>query len=352
MGDCKGPAGTELIDCKGLRITPGLIDLHFQGIMGHDVWEMSAEAMRAISTELSRFGVTSFLVTTAFYGGEKLARQVELVGEESLYAGAGALGVYLESPFISAAKRGGIPEDVVSRPSVEALGEIIEAARGKLRMMTVAPEAPGNVEVIEELVKNGIVAAIGHTNATYEETVRAIEAGARHATHLFNAMSGMHQREPGAATAALLDERVTVEQILDGIHVHPAMVELAVRLKGPERVVIITDAVKAAGLSDGDYVYGDRKRTVRVRDGAPRLEDGRLAGSSLTMDRAVRNMMEKVGRSAGEAVRMATTTPAEVLGLGGRKGRVAAGYDADLTVFDEEWSVRATMVSGRIVYRA
>lgn len=160
----------------------------------------------------------------------------------------------------------------------------------------------------------------------------------------------MRHREPGAATALLLDDRVTVEQITDGIHIHPAMIDLAVRLKGPERVAIVTDSIKAAGLTDGDYIFGDSTRTVHVVNGAPRLDDGRLAGSSLTMDRAVRNMITMIGHEPLDAVRMATLTPAAVLNLDKKKGRIEPNCDADLVVFDEDWSVRATMIAGEFVF--
>ena len=344
------PAGTQVLDITGHILTPGLIDLHFQGLMGHDVWDSTPDAMRSISSDLARFGVTSFMCTSSFWPDDKFDTLVSLLQDDSLYAGARPQGLYLEGPFVSADKRGGIPADRLHAPSARYLDKVVKAAHGKLRIMTVAPELPGIMDIIAALTEIDVTVAIGHTNATYEQTVKAIDAGASHVTHLFNAMSPLHHREPGASVALLMDDRITVEQILDGIHIHPACIDMVIKLKGPERVAIVTDSIKAAGLQDGDYLFGDGVRVVHVRDGAPRLDDGRLAGSSLTMNRAVRNMVRMVGRGPLEAVRMATLTPATVMGLADRKGRIEPGYDADLVVFDEDWRVRATMIAGEFVF--
>jgi len=342
--------GAEVVDLKGVRLTPGMIDLHFQGVFGHDIWEKTPESYRFMSKKLAEFGVTGFMVTTMYHGVDELGVMADLLAEKGLYEGAQALGIYMESPFVNEVKRGGIALEALRAPSVEKLEAIIRAARGTLKMMTVAPELPGALKIIGELAAQDIVPAVGHTNASYEETAAAIEAGARHATHLMNAMSPLHHREPGAVAALLLDERVSVEVIVDKIHIHPGMVRLAWLLKGVEKMAIITDSVKAAGLEDGDYMFGDSTRLVRMKDGAPRLADGTLAGSSLTLDRGLVNTMEMTGCQAWEAGARATRTPAEVLGLGERKGRIAAGYDADLVVFDEGWRVRGTMIGGRMVY--
>ena len=344
------PSGTQVMNLHGLRLTPGLIDLHVQGLCGHDMWDENPDAMRAMSSDMTRFGVTSFLCTSSFYPGARFDAIMTMLEDTSLHVGARPRGLYLESPFVSEVKRGGIPAERITPPSRALLDKIIKISHGKLRIMTVAPELPGILDVIEGLKRNGVTAAIGHTNATFDETTRAIDAGASHATHLFNAMSPINHREPGAPSALLLDDRVTVELILDGIHIHPALIDMTVRLKGTQGAAIVTDAIKAAGLADGDYLFGDGVRQVKVRNGAPRLADGRLAGSSLTMNRAVRNMVEMVGRSPVEALTMATLTPAGVLGLERSLGRVAPGYDADLVVFDEDWSVRATMISGEFVF--
>lgn len=347
------PPGTRTIDLTGLKLAPGFIELHFQGVGGHDVWDGRPESMQAISRDLAGFGVTAFTSTSAYHPTEKFARLVELLQDESLYRdGARPIGIYLESPFVSEAKRGGIPSDRLRPPSVRELEPILAMARGKLRMMTVAPELPGILDVVEALLANGVRVAVGHTNATYDQTRDVIDAGARHATHLWNAMTPFGHREPGAAGAVLLDERVGIELILDGIHLHPATIEMSLRLKGPEKSSIITDAVKAAGMPDGDYRFGDGERIVHVRGGAPRLDDGRLAGSTLTMDRAVANMVHVVGRPELEAVRMATLSPAQALGIDDRKGRIEPGWDADLVVLDEAYSVVGTMVAGEFVYRA
>ena len=338
----------ERIDAPQGILTPGLIDLHNQGVLGHDVWDDEPEHYAEWMRGLVRFGVTSFHVTSTFER-ERFRGVVELTRHYP--GGAEPLGIYLEGPFISEAKRGAIPPELVSQPAADLLEEILDVADGKLRMMTVAPERPDAVAVAERLRRAGVRVAIGHTDATYEETQRLLPL-ASNVTHCFNAMRGFHHREPGTVGAVLLAEGLPVELIADGVHVHPAALRLAVRLKGTDCVSLVTDAIQAAGLPDGEYRSHRHGETVRIVNGESRTADGTLAGSTLTMDRAIRNIMEFSGVSVDEAVRMATLTPARATGADDGKGSLVAGKDADLVVFSQEFSVEATVVGGQVVFRA
>ena len=338
----------ERIDAPRSILTPGLIDLHNQGVLGHDVWDSEAEDYAEWMRGLVRFGVTSFQVTTTFER-QRFGRVVELTRQYP--DGARPLGIYLEGPFISPAKRGAIPPELVSQPAADLLEEILDVADGKLRMMTVAPERPDGVVVAERLREAGVRVAIGHTDATYEETQRLLPL-ASNVTHCFNAMRCFHHREPGTVGAVLLAEGLPVELIADGVHVHPAALRLALRLKGTDCTSLVTDAIQAAGLPDGEYRSHRHGETVRITDGESRTADGTLAGSTLTMDRAMGNMVKFTGVSLAEAVRMATLTPARATGADDCKGSLVPGKDADVVLLSQEFSVEATVVGGQVVFRA
>jgi len=338
----------EHLDLPEGYLAPGFIDLHNQGVLGHDVWDSEPDDYAQWMRGLARFGVTSFQVTTTFEAA-RFPRVVELA--RPYPGGAQPLGIYLEGPFISQAKRGAIPPGLVSGPAADLLERILEVGQGKLRMMAVAPERPDARAVAERLQKAGVWVAIGHTDATFAEAQRFLPF-ARNATHCFNAMRGFHHRDPGTVGAVLLAEGLPVELIIDGVHVHPAALQLALRLKGPEAVSLITDAIQAAGLPDGEFRSHRHGETIRIVNGESRLADGTLAGSTLTMDRAVANMVKFTGASLPDAVRMATLTPARVAGADKEKGSLAPGKDADLVLFSEGVKVAATVVRGEVVFRA
>jgi N-acetylglucosamine-6-phosphate deacetylase len=258
--------------------------------------------------------------------------------------------VYLESPFCSMERRGGILKEQVLPVSIELLDEIHARLGDKLRMMTVAPEREGALEMIAELIRRGVIPALGHTDCDYSTALLAIEAGATHVTHCFNTMRPIHHRAPGPLAAVLLDSRVDVELITDGIHIHPAVVDIAVRLKGTALVSVVTDSVRAAGLPDGKYTFGREGRTYTVEDGAVKLPDGTLAGSTLTMNRALENVMRFTGLPLGKALAMLTSTPAKAARVDDRKGELRAGFDADIAVFHEDYTVHQTIVAGKTVY--
>jgi len=340
---------SPFLDAKGKILCPGFIDLHLQGGGGADVIEGSPQAINSVSYTHAKYGTTSFLATTitTCKNGEFLHIAPILRMIEEGTEGAQILGIHLEGPFINPRRKGMIKKDYVRKPDLAELRKIIKTCRGKLRMLTIAPELKGSLQLIKELQRHGIIASIGHTDATYEEAMAGIRAGITHATHFFNAMSGLHHRLPGAA-GACLDSELSVQIIADFVHIHPAVIRLVLKLKGVERVALITDAVMAADMPDGIYEAGGQR--VRVKEGVCRGRGGILAGSTLTLNRAVRSIVS-LGFSLADAIRMATLTPAKILGIENKKGIIKEGSDADLILIDKELNVYFTMVKGRIVWK-
>ncbi|MES2218033.1 MAG: N-acetylglucosamine-6-phosphate deacetylase [Pseudomonadota bacterium] len=336
------------------HIVPGFIDLHVHGARGHDVMDGTMTALSAISTTLAAEGTTAFLATTMTAAPTAIEQAVVTVRDfmqmQLKAQGAAILGIHLEGPFIAAAKMGAQPGDKILAPNVELMKKWQLLSGDNVKLVTLAPELPDSHDLIDYLCSQHIVASIGHTNATYAETMTAINAGCTHATHLFNAMRGIHQREPGTVTAALLAANVMVELILDGVHLHPAIVELVLKTKGIENIVLVTDAMRAKCLADGCYELGGQD--VTVSKGEARLADGTLAGSVLTMSSALQNMLEFTGCELRDALKMVAENPAKVLGLFDKKGSIAVGKDADIVVLDEELNVVLTVCGGEVVYRS
>ncbi|ABL78492.1 N-acetylglucosamine 6-phosphate deacetylase [Thermofilum pendens Hrk 5] len=346
----------RVVDAERYYVAPGFIDTHIHGYGGVDVTEASAEEILEMSGGLAEHGVTGFLASTVAAPHERLLQACSNVAAASSRwspsKGARILGVHLEGPYLNPKMKGAMNEQYFRKPSLRELDEYVSASRGLVRQVTVAPEVEGALEFIEEASRRGITVSVGHTDATYEQALRAVEAGARKANHIFNQMRGFHHREPGTAMALLLDTDVFVEMIVDFVHLHPATVRLVYRLAGPLRTVLITDAVRAAGLPDGEYTLGGLR--IVVKEGVSRLADsGALAGSTLTMDRAVRNMT-KVGANTLEALTMASYTPAKSVGALGRErvGLLRPGYAADMVVLDERLEVKKTIIAGEVVYEA
>jgi N-acetylglucosamine-6-phosphate deacetylase len=350
-GDRQLPAGAALRDFGGGVIVPGYVDLHIHGNAGYDVMDESAEALPAIERMLARHGVTSYFPTTVTAPIDRTLRALERLADaieaceqkEPDRAGRAApVGVHLEGPFISHARRGVHPAGDLLPPRVETFERFWQAARGHIRMMTLAPELEGAIELIGAATARGVCVSLGHSDADFAVTERAIDAGARHATHIFNAMRPLGHRDPGILGAVLTDSRVSADIIADGIHLDSVIVKLVAQLKGPELTVLITDATAATGMPDGRYRLGSIE--VDVRDGKCAF-DGRLAGSVLTMDRAVRNLSQFAGWSLLDAVGAATLNPARVVRCAD-KGVLRAGADADFLVLDERGDVLRTFVGG------
>ncbi len=340
----------EVHEYPGCFVAPGFVDLQVNGSFGVDV---ASEAGRVpeLSKKLLATGTTAYLPTLissppALYR-EALPILSTLACEGAL-DGAEVLGVHLEGPFIDEVKKGAHPAEYVVPADPSILDELL--GLGLVRMLTLAPELEGAAELAKTAAGRGVIVCAGHSNATFELAYAAFEGEVAGVTHLFNAMSPLHHREPGIPGAAFAHPRVACGIIVDGRHVHPEMVALAFRALGPDRLYLITDAIFATSLEPGEYPLGTSQ--VYLEEGVPKLEDGTRAGSILTMDEALRNVLPFTGCTLPEAVRMTAVTPARLVGEGGRKGRLASGYDADATILSPELSVEAVYRGGSRVYSA
>jgi N-acetylglucosamine-6-phosphate deacetylase len=346
------PAEAQRLDAQGLTIVPGFVDLHLHGAGGHDIMmEAGCEALAAITRSVAKRGTTSFVATTVTAGAADTCRAASGIADwiESqnskprLVPQADVLGIHFEGPFISPARRGVHPLEHLAPPSLETLRRFIEASRGTARILTLAPELPGALPLIDAACKSGIVVSLGHTDATYLEAVEAIAHGAQHAAHVFNAMRPFAHRETGVVGAVLTSPAVTAELIADGIHVDAAAIRVLLAAKGARGVVLVSDGTAATGMPDGSYRLGTLE--ITVTHGVPRDVEGKLAGSTLTLDQALRNMVA-LGVAMTDALAMLTTNPARVLGLEKKKGALIPGADADLVFFDPQLEIRGVMTLG------
>ena len=339
-GDPPRPADRDL----GRRwVVPGFVDIHVHG--GARAAYMSGDQDQAVLVaDLHRRHGTTTTMASLVTGDEAALTRIVTSLAELVDDGLVA-GIHLEGPFLAEARCGAHDPGLLREPEPALVERLLRAGHGTIRMVTLAAELPYAGDAVRRIVGAGARAAVGHTDATYAQAQEAIEAGATVATHLFNAMRPLHHREPGPVPALLEDERVTVELICDGVHLHPAVVRLAIEAAGPSRVTLVTDAMVATGAGDGDYVLGEL--AVRVEDGVARLvKGGAIAGSTLTMDRAFQLVVREAGVAIEDAVRMASANPAALLGVGDRVGSLAVGYDADLVVLDEEFTRQAVMAKG------
>lgn len=347
----------EAVDyvAAGMTVVPGFVDLHIHGAGGHDVTEGNARALERITSVVARHGTTSLVATTVTAPAEETCRSlagiaryirshenVDEITPESRPQ-AEILGIHLEGPFISKTRRGVHPPEAIQRPSIELFDEFMQAADGLVRILTIAPELPGAMELIAHAVAAKIIVALGHTDANYEQARAAIEAGARHSVHFYNAMRPFTHRDPGIVGAILTDPEVTAEVIADLVHVAGPAIQVLLGTKGFDAVLLASDGTAATGMADGNYRLGNFE--VSVRDGVARNSEGRLAGSTLTLDRALRNAVA-LGVPLKDAVRMATILPARRIGLAGKKGIIAEGADADLVMLTPDLRVAAVMTRG------
>ena len=342
----------DVLDMTGLRVLPGLIDVHTHGAIGYDTMQATSEQIVEWSRFLARNGVTSYFPTTLTAGIEDIRRALRHVREASQSPALGAtiVGAHIEGPFLSAQFKGTQKEALLRDPSIPDTDGFREILGPKLLLrMTVAPELPGAMELVRHIAGFGGTVSIGHCDASYEVACQALAAGATCFTHLFNAMRGLHHRQPGTVGAGLTSDAFT-EAICDGIHLHPATVRLIYRAKGPDKMVAITDAMQAAGLHDGDYPFAGA--IVHVEDGVARNPDGNLAGSTLLLRHGVENIAKFAGIPLEQALRTATLNPARAVGLDGITGSIAPGKLADLIAVDGTGRVRYTFCRGRLVYDA
>ncbi|HKA69961.1 MAG TPA: N-acetylglucosamine-6-phosphate deacetylase [Actinomycetes bacterium] len=334
-----------IYDCGGRTLAPGYIDMHVHGGGGGSFTSGDPDDARAVARLHRRHGTTSIVGSLVTAPIPELTKAIaELAG---LVESGELAGLHLEGPYLSRARCGAHNPTYLRRPDVNEVKGLLEAGRGTIKMITLAPELPGAIELIEHCVAAGLVVAVGHTDATYSETRLALAAGATVATHLYNGMRGQHHREPGPPTALLAAANVVVELINDGVHLHDAVVGVTFDAIGADRVALITDAIAAAGVGDGLYPLGPM--TIRVTDGVARVlgPDGAIAGSTLTLEQAVARAVEVAGVKIGDAVTAASHTPARVLGLADRVGSIAQGKQADLLLLDEKMAVCKVMVRGR-----
>lgn len=343
------PAGATEIDAQGQTAIPGFVDVHIHGAGGHDVMEASSEAMTAVATTLSRHGTTSFVATTVTASPDETCRSVEGIARyvtqqfEVLQPKAEVLGVHFEGPFINKVRRGVHPAEWIQSPSADLLQRFLQCAAGKARILTLAPELLGAVPCMKAAREAGVVVAMGHTDATYEQARAGIAHGAHHAVHCYNAMRPFSHRDSGVIGAVLTSPEVTAELIADGVHVEEAAMRLLLQAKGPGCVILISDGLSATGMPDGKYMLGQFE--VTVSGGICRNAEGKLAGSTLTLDRALRNVVA-LGISLPDAVRMLTANPAKLLGIEFKKGALRTGADADIVLLDENLQITNVWTRG------
>ncbi len=342
------------VDARDALLVPGFIDIHVHGGAGRYVMEGSDEALDAVARHLARYGVTGFLSTTVTgpweLQSQALAAAARRMERDTTFRGtdgtAAVLGCHLEGPYINPVKKGAQPEQFILPPDIEDLRRNAEPYLHAVRVVTLAPEMPRALDMIRFLVHNGIIPSIGHTNATYAQVCAAIDAGARHVTHCYNAMRPLDSREPGVVGAALARAELTAELIWDNFHVHSASCRALIQAKGPEGVILISDGIPGTGMEDG-YQFSLGDLPVIVRDGAARLPDGTLAGSLLTLDRAFHNASSF---TLPQRARMSSRNAALALGLGDRKGLISPGFDADLTLLGTDGHAQQTFVGGKSVF--
>ena len=338
-------SGCELIDAKGAYVSAGFIDMHIHGSGGADVMDGTPEALETISRTLLQTGTTAFLATTMTMAQEAIDNAVDNVREHrTLLRGAQIVGVHLEGPFINPKKQGAQDAHFVQEPDYAAIEKYMDI----VKMITLAPEMEGSERFIRKIREShdDVVLSIGHSDADYDMALRSFHWGISHATHLFNAMPPLHHRSPGIVGAVFADEEVTCDVIADLVHLHPAILKSVWQQKG-EKMMLITDAMRAGCMKNGEYDLGGQR--VFVENGKATLENGTLAGSVLKMNEAVANMVRHVGMPLPQAVAAVTQIPAQKLKL--NKGRLAAGYDADMVIFDEDFSIITAIVAGKVQYQ-
>jgi N-acetylglucosamine-6-phosphate deacetylase len=349
------PTGAIDYVAAGMTVVPGFVDVHIHGAGGHDVMEGSTRALDRITSLLARHGTTSLVATTVTAPVEETRRSLEGIARyirahenadevrPESRPQAEIVGIHLEGPFLSKARRGVHPPEALARPSIETLDKFVEAADGLVRILTVAPELPDAMKMIAHAAARKIVVALGHTDADYDQARAAIEAGARHSVHFYNAMRPFSHRDPGIVGAILTDPEVTTEVIADLVHVAGPAIQVLLGAKGFDTVLLASDGIAATGMADGRYRLGNFE--VTVKHGIAQNSEGKLAGSTLTLDRALRNVMA-LGVCLKDAVRMATILPARRIGLAGKKGLIAEGADADLVVLTPDMRVAGVMTRG------
>ncbi|WP_407083319.1 N-acetylglucosamine-6-phosphate deacetylase [Photobacterium leiognathi] len=341
------PLDCDVTELEGQTLVPGFIDIHIHGRAGADVMDATPQALQTIADALPKTGVVAWVGTTVTAPWQDIINALQQVREfcqQPKQVGAKLLGSFLEGPYFTEAYRGSHPTQYLQAPSIAALAELKEVAGDSLIRVALAPEYQGSDEAIQWLTAEGIKTSIAHTSANFEQVTTAHQHGADCGVHLFNGMSGLHHREPGCAGAVLFHDMLA-ELIADGIHVHPVMMQLAYRMKGYQQLALITDCMRAGGLSDGKYQLG--AQMITVTNGEARTDDGSLAGSTCSLDQALRNMIMLAGVPEWEAVQMATSVPAKYVGIDDKLGFIKPGYNASFALLDPQFQIQATLIDGQ-----
>lgn len=336
---------------RGEYIVPGFIDIHCHGGNGYDTMDSTQDALEEISKFKAKNGCTGFLATTvtsSMKDTTKALKNVNGYKKKFPKEGAEILGIHLEGPFINAKQKGAQREDLIIPPSIERVKKFISEAGGIIKIVTYAPELDTDFKFTSFLNSKGIIPSVGHSFADYKIIISALKFGLKSSSHIFNQMKGIHHREPGTVGAILTEENLFAEIIADCVHVHPAIINLLIRAKGVDKIILITDAMRATGLQDGVYDLGGLE--VMVKNNEARLESGNLAGSTLTMNNSIKNMVRKIGINIEESVRMASLNPARLLGLDKDRGSLTPGKRADIAVLDDNFQVICTIKKGKVIY--
>ena len=348
-GDAPEIPDAEVINAGDKTLLPGFIDIHVHGGANSEAMDATPEALATMARFYAQHGVTSFLATTWTDARDKVQSALECIAasQGQQVDGATILGAHVEGPYLNPERCGAQSTTYIRRAERDEALAFLNT--GVVRLMALAPEYAENHWLIRECVRRGITVSAAHTAATYEQMRAAVAMGLTQTTHTGNAMTGLHHREPGTLGAALTLPQINAELIADNIHVHPAVMDIIYRCKGAEGLILISDAVRGAGMPDGDYSIDER--TVTIRDGVVRLPDGTLAGSTLTMERALRNLLAATGEPLAALWQTSSLNPARAIGVSNRKGSLEVGKDADLVLVDSEINVLMTVAEGRIVYR-
>ncbi len=349
-GDFKLPDNIKKVNVSGKIICPGFVDLLVHGGSGFGFADDKIDSIEKVANYFLQHGSTSMLASLFAKPEKLLLKDLRRLADyiES-HPGSNIRGIHMEGPYLNKQLKGAMNANYLWQPTVQSWNKLWDASKGYIKIMTIAPELPGASLVMRAAAQQGVVLSIGHSMATYDEVEVAIDNGAAHVTHIFNAMSPFHHREPGIILSSLLRNELKIELIADTMHVHPAVMELLLKLKGANGIILVSDSIRAGGMHEGEYEFADQKVYMKAKKAY--LADGTLAGSTLTLNMAVKNMVETANAKLTDAVRMSSLNGAKVIDLEHKKGILAVGKDADIVILNSEYEVEATILGGELIYK-